>query len=274
MVILVRVLNAPASGYDKLALRDKAVRDLDRLIERAAGILAQVEHETRHPLPGEIAQGVPKFTVRVLAEIAHADITRGRVQHHGHRHRRHQHGIARDLQIDQLVVADAPNADIDRGAPGAAQLLHRVIRRPALRVVFLDPGDDITAAKALLVCRWSFEDLADRQIAVDRADLDTEAEVTSLLALAHLPVIVGAHEAGVRVQRLEHAADGAVHQAIRLRLADIVVLNCLQSVGEDAVLLIQLILGECPAAGEAAGERTKDHHEDGCGERPVMAHIP
>ena len=75
------------------------------------------------------------------------------------------------------------------------------------------------------------------------------------------------------IERLEHAADGAVDQPVGRRFTDVVVLDRAERRGEHLVLVGKLILGdEGVAAEEATDERTADDHEHGGRKRAVPAH--
>jgi len=70
-------------------------------------------------------------------------------------------------------------------------------------------------------------------VAVDDVDADPEAVIVALLALAQLRIGLGIHEAGVRIERLEHAVDGAVDDAVRLDRLDVSLLDLPERGGED-----------------------------------------
>ena len=92
-----------------------------------------------------------------------------------------------------------------------------------------------------------------------------EPVVAAFLPLAHLRVARGIHEARMRIERLQHAGDGAVDRAVgRSASADVVLLDRAQRRGEDLVLLGNLVLGDSALAAEDAAEhgaqQTTDEH--------------
>ena len=67
-----------------------------------------------------------------------------------------------------------------------------------------------------------------------RRDRDAEAVVAPFLPLAHLRVFLRVEEARMRIERGEHAADGAVDQAVGLDLVDVARFDGAQRGGERA----------------------------------------
>ncbi len=274
MIVLRGVRRAAARVDDQLALLNEPVRHLDRLIERAAGILTEIEHQTGHALLREVAKRATKFLVGVFTEVGHADVAGRRVEHHGGGNGQHADFVARHTQIDQLLVTNPAHADVDCRSLRATQLAHGLLGRPPLGVLLFNPCDDVAATQARRPRRRPFEDRADRQVSIDRSNRDPKAVVATFLPLAHLAVGVGIHEARMRIQRLQHAADGAVDEAIRFRVANIGVFDGLQCVGKNPVLLIQLILGQRAAAKKAADKGANDDNEGRRGQGSVLTHIP
>ena len=155
----------------------------------------------------------------------------------------------------------------------SAQAADGLLARPPFRVLAFDLGDHVAAAKSLLVRRGSFEDVEDRDVAIDDVDRDAEAVVATLLPLAHLREAAGVHEARMRIERLQHAADGAVDQPVRFVLPDVVLLDGAEGRREDFVLVRNLILGDKRVAPpEPAGYGTKDDDEPTKGEETRAAH--
>ena len=77
----------------------------------------------------------------------------------------------------------------------------------------------------------------------------------------------------MRVERLEHAADGAVHEPVGFHLADVIRLDGVHGGGKHPVLVGNLVLGEGASAKQAAHERADDDDKEGGGGGPVLAHI-
>ena len=107
--------------------------------------------------------------------------------------------------------------------------------------------------------RWrAFEERDDRDLAVDDGDRDAEAVVAAFLPLAHLRVGAGIHEARMRIERLEHAGDGAVDQPVGLDRADVIGVDRVQRGSKDLVLVRNLVFDRQGAAAvEAADQGAK-----------------
>ena len=220
-VVLIRILDAPARVDDQVPLLEKPVRHLDRLVERAAGILANVEHQALHALLGQVAKRRAKLPVGRLGKIAQLDVA-GAVGHHERRvHAGNSDFVAHHFDVDQLVVARAPDRHLHRRAARPAQLQHRLLARPALRVLAVDLRDHIAAADALLVRRRSLEQRHDGDVAVDDVDADAEPVIVPFLPLAQLRVGLRIHEARMRIERLQHAVDRAVDDPVGLDRLDV-----------------------------------------------------
>ena len=67
----------------------------------------------------------------------------------------------------------------------------------------------------------------------------------------------------MRVERLQHAVDGAVDQAVRRHFIDVLALDGRERGGEDAILLGDLVLpGRDVLAEQAADERRHRDSQD------------
>src|SRR5204863_358870 len=186
-------------------------------------------------------QRLTALLVVVLAEFRQADVTGLRIEHECRWHGRNVDFVADDGEVDQLVEAAALERNLDGRSFGTAQLSHRVVARPALGLFAFDFRDDVAAPKALLI-RWrAFEERDDRDFAIDDGDRNAEAVVTPLLPLAHLGVRAGIHEARMRVERLEHAGDGTVDQAVGFDRADVIRVDRVQRGSKDLVLVRDLV---------------------------------
>src|SRR5262245_28506013 len=121
--------------------------------------------------------------------------------------------------------------------------------------------------------RRSLEDVEDGDVAVHDVDGDAETVVAALLPLAHLGKTAGVHEARMRIQRLQQAADGAVDQPVRFVLPDVVLLDGAKGRRKDLVLIGNLVLGyERAAPPKPAGYGTENDDEPTKGEETRAAY--
>ena len=241
-VVLVRLRDAAARVDDHVAARKEPIGDLDSLVQRSTGIVAQVEHQALHPAVGQLLERGADFVVRRLGKISELDVARVLVDHEHAADRHDIDFVAFDIEIDQAVVAAPAEGDVDGRALRTFQLGDRLLARPALGVGAGDPRDDVAAAEALLVGGRAFEDGHHGDVAVDDLNLDPEAVVLAFLALAHLGVALGIEEAGMRIQGFQHPVDGAVDQAVRRHFVDVLAIDRGKRRRKDAILLRDLVL--------------------------------
>ena len=172
--------------------------------------------------------------------------------------------VSQDREIDQLLVAGASDRDSHRRPSGATQLPYGLVAGPALGVLALDSRDHVTATETFLVCRRPLEDGEHGDPAINHLDGNTQAVIPAFLPLAHLRVAAGVHEAGVRVQRLQHPGNGTVDEAVRLDLADVTGLDCPKRGREHPVLVGNLVLGDQRAPAVKASQQGAKHDRKRC----------
>jgi hypothetical protein len=81
-------------------------------------------------------------------------------------------------------------------------------------------------------------------------------------------------EAGVRIERLEHAFDRAVDEALGGNALDVLTIDRREGGGEDAIMRRDLVLSrEDVAAEQAAGHGAEDHRENRRGKEPRTTHL-
>jgi len=165
----------------------------------------------------------------------------------------------------ELVVPAALHRDAHRRALRPAQLLDRIVAGPALGVFAFNLRNDVAAPQPLLVGGRALEEGHDGNLAVDDRDRDAEAVITTFLAFAHLGIRARVHEAGVRIQRLEHSGDGAVDEPIGLHRADVAGVDGRQSGRKDLILVWNLVFNrERAPAVEAADKGAEDDGKHSC----------
>ena len=104
-VVLIRVRDAAACVDDEIAARQEPVRDADRLIERAARIVPQIEHQLLHALRDERLERAPQLVVRRLGIVADADVAALPVEHERALHR---DDVVAAVVVEITDAADAP----------------------------------------------------------------------------------------------------------------------------------------------------------------------
>src|SRR5262249_51202522 len=158
----------------------------------------------------QLGERASEIAVRRFREIAQPDVAGPLVDHERALDRRDVDLVAFDVQIEQLLPAAPLDRDVDGGSLRPFQAADGLLARPAFRVLAFDLGDDVAAAQAAFVRGRAFEDRGDMDLPVDDLDAQTEAVVAAFLTLTHLRVAARVEEARVRIERLQHAVDGAV----------------------------------------------------------------
>ena len=80
-IVLVGVGDPAARVHDHVAARQEPVRDADCLIERTAGVVAQIEDQALHALRFELLQRLADFMIGRLGEIPELDVAGLGVDH-------------------------------------------------------------------------------------------------------------------------------------------------------------------------------------------------
>ena len=78
----------------------------------------------------------------------------------------------------------------------------------------------------------------------------------------------------MRIERLQHAVDGAVDQPVRRHVVDVFAIDRGERRREHAILLLDLVLrGERRAAEQAAGERRQQDRQNRHGQETGLTHM-
>ena len=152
--------------------------------------------------------------------------------------RAHADDVARDRDLDRLVLALAHDLELDLGIDRAAHLLDRLVEGQALHRLVVEMGDDVVRHDAGL----GGGRLVDRRHDLDQAVLhrDLDAEAAEFAAGLHLHVAeaLGVHVARMRIEPGQHAVDRRLDELGVVGLLDIVGAHALEHVAEQAELPI------------------------------------
>ena len=148
-----------ADGSKQFPPIQKRIRHRNRLIKRAAGIVAQIDYEALDLVGAELASEVADCFFRgLLVELGDADIAD--IVTLGMRaHRFHADHVAHDGHVDRLVGAFARNCQFHFGVYRASQLVHSLVERQALHMMIVNCDDDVSAHRrgnpaAVASCLW------------------------------------------------------------------------------------------------------------------------
>ena len=235
----LRFFGVAAAGGDDFTLVQERIRHRDRLIEQAARIVAQIDHEALDlvsaELTGQIADRFLQTVGSLLVELRNADIT-DIIALVVRTHRLHADHVAHDGDLDRLVRALAHDAKLDLGVHRAAHLFHSLVEREALYLLVVELGDDVVGHDAGFGCRRIIDWSHHLYQPILHGDLDAEA--AELAAGLHLNVAEATwiHVARMRIEPGEHAVDRRLDEFVVVRLFDIVGAHLLEHVAEQVEL--------------------------------------
>ena len=101
---------------------------------------------------------------------------------------------------------------------------------------------------------------------------DAEPVIPTLLPFTHLRVLARIEETRMRIQRLQHALDAAVDQAVGGHFLHVLAIDGRERRGEDPILLRDFILPCQDAAVEAADKRREHHRQQRNREKSGITH--
>ncbi len=212
------------------------------------------------PLRGQLLERGAQLAIGGFRELGELHVAGFLVDHERAADGGDIHLVAHDIHVDQVVRAATAQGDVDLRALGSLESLDGLVARPALGILGLDLRDHVAPAQPLLERRRPLEDRHDGDVAVDDLDRDAEPVIAAMLALAHLRVGLRIEEARVRVQRLQHAVDGAVDEPIGRQLLDVVALDGREREGKHAIMLCNLVLRLDDAVAEHAAQDRRQKH--------------
>ena len=247
--ILFLALRSPAFGaHHHLAAREKLFRHVNRLIQQAAGIVAQIENQAGAVLLLNFGQRFLQILRGVIAKLADANVADGFRQEFIVRGAFEiDHGTDGDHFADEfdllgLAGAGPEKSQLHLGGRLAAELLHR-FREIASHVFAIHLEQFIPGQDAGLFPGGAFH-WGDHRDAV-RPDGDHEANATVLAfgILAEFVVLARLHVLAVRVQRVEHAFQRAFDQGIigKVLALDVLLPDALHDQRENAQRFIRLV---------------------------------
>jgi hypothetical protein len=149
-IIALRLLGVAAAGRDDLAAVEEGVGDRDRLVEEAAGIVAEVEDVALHLVLADVGLDLLDRRLEavegLLVERGDADIADLPLFMRAHR-------LDGDLGTDELHVEGLDDAlpldgERNRGVDAAAHLLDRLVEGHALHLLAVEGGDHVAGEDA------------------------------------------------------------------------------------------------------------------------------
>ncbi len=231
-VVALDVLGVAAALRNHLAAVQEQAGDAHGLVQEAARIVAQVDHQALHlrVLGLEVLDGVGGLLGGLLVEGRDAQIAV--VAFHMALGRLHIDRLAHQLDVEG-VFAGAHDGQGDRLADRAAHLLDRIRQLQADHALAVDGGDIVAGLDPGPRRRGVVHgrDHLDRTLVAGH--LDAQAAVFAAGLVAHVAIVIGVQIARVRIQRGQHAVDRRLDQLLVVDRRHILVLDRGQHVAEQ-----------------------------------------
>ena len=190
-----------------------------------------VVRDLRHDVADRLLQSFGGL----LVELGDADVA-DVVALDAHAHRTHADDVARDRDLDRLVLTLAHDGQLDLGVHRPAHLLDRLVQGQALHLLAVELGDDVVRHHAGLGGRRVVDRGDDLDEAVLHRDLDAEAAEFAARLHLHVAEALRVHVARMRIEPVEHAVDRLLDQLAVVRLLDVVGAHALEHVAEQIEL--------------------------------------
>jgi hypothetical protein len=139
---------------------------------------------------------------------------------------------------------------VHRGVLRALELVDRLVEVHLVGRLALDGADHVAGAQADLRGGGAVDRRDHGQLAVAHRDDDPEAVEARLLALAHAAVGARRQEAGVRVERAQHALDRGVDQILVGDLGPVALLGDGHQLGVETQRLAGVVSQRLEAGAE------------------------
>ncbi len=208
------VFRIAAALADDLATIEEQVCDADRLFQQAAGIVAQVEHETLHlrilgHQVGQLRLGVVSGGFREGSDAQVAVIA-----FHARLDRLHDDDFACQGHIERLGLAGADDGDGQLGIGLALHFGNGVIERQAEDRGAVDGGDIVARFDASLLGRGIVHRGDNLDGAVLASHFQTDAAVRAAGLFLQVVIIVVRQIVGMRIERGQHAFQSGIDQLL------------------------------------------------------------
>jgi hypothetical protein len=183
-----------------------------RLVEQAARVAAQIEDPGGGALGRQALERLGGLVRRGALELLHLHVADVLVEQLGLDRGDHDLG-ADQVEAQQPRLALAVDVQGHRRVGRAAHAVDRLVAGEVLGGVGPDLDDVVTGLDAGAERRRVLDRLGHRELALDHADLEPEPAELAAGRHVHLARRLGVHEVRVRIERGQHAVDGAYSTA-------------------------------------------------------------
>ncbi len=236
----IEALNAvgpPTAGRHDLTAIEEGIGGGDRLLEQAAWIVAQIEHQALHAL-AELAlqrvDGAAQLGLGLLIERGDPDIAD--IALSVGTHRRDGDHRARHADIERIVPAGAAQGQRDQRVDRPPHLLDRLGQAHAHHRLAVDVGDHVAGLDASPERRRVVDRRNDLDQAVLHRDLDAQPAELALGLDLHVAIALGVEIARMWIKGGEHAVDRGLDQRLVGHLLDIFAAHAFEHVAEQLEL--------------------------------------
>ena len=255
-------LTVASLGAHDLAFVDEQVGNRGRLRQQSARVGPQIQDQDLHACGLETFQGGLHLIDASPAEMCQADVSNLLlvVEHEVRfavlvvliaQHGGYLNDGAHDLDLLDLVRTDVLNADRHGFARLALQKLHRLRQFESFRRLPLDFHDHVAGTNTGFVSGRSRKRRNDRQTLHPRwaGHLNSNAAELLLDRLGETRDVLGTDVRRILIERVQHPANGRLHQLAAIHVFHVVPVDLLERVDEDlhqlvivCILLVGLLL--------------------------------
>ena len=202
--VALHLARARAHRRDLRAVLEEQVADVDRLIDDAAAVAAQVDHDAARALACERLHRVLELLARRLVELEQRQVADLAVEQNRVRHRRDVDHRARELEHDRRGDARPREGDAHLRARISLERVRHLRQLPAVHRLILDRDDVVAVVHAPRFGRRVRIDAAHDRHALLVLDEHAEPGIAPAGARRELGELLGRVERRVRIVDLAY----------------------------------------------------------------------
>ena len=177
--------------------------------QQSARIAAQIEHQPLQVVLVQRLHAVFELAARCLVELFDPDIPDPRLQRENLRHALPADLVANDVEDHRLFHAFARYFDLHRGAFRPLQQVGDFRRIQTFSQLVVHFDDDVARPQTGFIRRRTDKRRNHNRLAVPALHLHADAVIMPALVFSQPFEVLGRKEVGVRIERAQHARNGA-----------------------------------------------------------------